>query len=68
MERLTGREINPKMLRINLNFHSRKSSVERALEREVTGLIPGTGQILLEMKVLSLLCIRLDLRVAQMTS
>ena len=56
------------MLRINLNFHSRKSSVERALEREVTGLIPGTGQILLEMKVMSLLCIRLDLRVAQMTS
>ena len=68
MERLTGTEINPKMLRINLNFHSRKSSVERALEREVTGLIPGTGQILLEMKVMSLLCIRLDLRVAQMTS
>ena len=68
MERLTGTEINPKMLMINLNFHSRKSTVERALEREVTGSIPGTGQILLEMKVLSLLCIRLDLRVAQMTS
>ena len=68
MERLTGTEINPKMLRINLNFHSRKSWVERALERKVTGSIPGTGQILLEMKVLSLLCIRLDLRVAQMTS
>ena len=68
MERLTGTEINPKMLRINVNFHGRTSSTGRALEREVAGSIPGTGPICKVMEVLPLLCIRLDLRVAQMTS
>ena len=56
------------MLRINVNFHGRTSSAGRALEREVEGSIPRTGQRLIEMKVLPLLYIRLDLRVAQMTS
>ena len=40
------------MLRINVNFHGRTSSAGRALEREVEGSIPGTGQTLLERKVL----------------
>ena len=68
MERLTVTEISKKMLRIGVNFLDRTSSTGRALEREVAGSIPGTGQILKVMKVLPLLCIRLDLRVAQMTS
>ena len=54
MESLTETETSRKMLRIRANFYSRTSSNGRALEWEVAGLIPGTGQILIEVKVLPL--------------
>ena len=67
-------------LTVSLHFHNShhlcsitQSKEHLTAEREVTGLIPGTGPLLRvlnnwEMNVLSLLCKQLDLRVARIMS